>query len=220
MELSYTDPRDFTENKHRSVDDVPYGGGAGMVMALPPLVRALEFILQKEKAVKPRILLTAADGKLYNQELAKELAQEQHLIVVCGHYKGIDERFVNWVDDKICVGDYVLSGGEIPAMVLVDSVVRLIPGVVSDFESVRTDSHFSSLLGASVYTRPVEFGGFSVPEVLLSGHHADIAEHRFFDALEKTKKNRPDIYQNYQPNEQERQIFKRRAKKTKQVIEV
>jgi tRNA (guanine37-N1)-methyltransferase len=198
------------------VDDEPYGGGGGMVMAVPPLVRALEFVLsgaKEKKGRKTRILLTAADGKVYNQALAKELADEEHLVIICGHYKGVDERIADWVDDRISIGDYVLSGGEIPAMVIVDSVVRLIPGVVSDFESVRTDSHFSGLLGASVYTRPSEFRGMVVPEVLLSGHHDNIEEHRFFDALEKTKQVRPDMYECYSPGEREMQIIKRKAKR-------
>jgi tRNA (guanine37-N1)-methyltransferase len=189
-----------------------------MVMMVEPVVKAIESVLEQvsgKNFKKTRILLAAADGKVYNQQLANELTQEDHLVILCGHYKGIDERISHWVDDKISVGDYVLSGGEVPAMVIVDSIARLLPGVVSDFESVRTDSHYEGLLGAPVYTRPREFRGLEVPEVLLSGHHRKIEEYRFLESYGRTERWRADMLERYVLSRDEKKILKKYAKAEK-----
>jgi len=179
------------------VDDTPYGGGAGMVLRIEPVVACLEAISRETNTeislLYSNIILTAADGDVYNQPLALELASREHLVILCGHYKGFDERVRHFARHKICVGDYVLSGGELPALVIVDSIARLLPGVVSDFDSINSDSHWDGLLGAPCYTRPEEFRGLKVPDVLLSGNHKAIEEFRFCEAYRKTAAHRPDL---------------------------
>lgn len=191
-EFVCTDIRDFSNNKHRIVDDVPYGGGAGMVMKVEPLVGAMEHV-RSFNPDAPRILMTAA-GEPFSQKLAWELAQGPGLILTCGHYEGIDERFRDgWIDREISIGDYVLTGGEPAALVVTDAVVRLLSGVVGNRESLEDESFSSGQLEYPHYTRPREFLGRSVPEVLLSGHHAKIESWRREQALIRTRKRRPDL---------------------------
>lgn len=194
--------RDFGEGKHQVVDDRPYGGGAGMVLKADILTKALKSI-QPRQARPGSVILMSASGKPYKQENARELSKLEHLIIICGHYEGIDQRFIDkYVDEEISIGDYVLTGGEIPAMVIVDSVVRLIPGVLKKTEATQDES-FSifhppssniQLLEGPQYTRPEEFEGTKVPEILLSGNHKQIREWREKEAVEKTRKVRPDLF--------------------------
>ena len=188
VELNRVDIRDFTTDRHRSTDDTPYGGGAGMVMRAEPVLRALGSV-----GTARRILLTP-QGRVLDQRLVEELAGVESIALVCGRYEGFDERIRAFVDDEISVGDYVLNGGEVAAMVLIDAVVRLLPGVVGNPESVRTESHASLLLEHPQYTRPAELGGMAVPEVLLSGDHGAVARWRRRQALMRTRERRPDLW--------------------------
>jgi tRNA (guanine37-N1)-methyltransferase len=187
--------RDYADNKHKSVDDYPYGGGSGMVMQIQPFAACIEK-LQSERPYDEVIFLTP-DGETFNQSIANELSLKGNLILLCGHYKGIDQRIRDiYVSREISIGDYVLSGGELPAAVLVDAIVRLIPGVLSDETSALSDSFQGDLLDAPVYTRPAEWRGHQVPDVLLSGNEATIRAWEYEQALEKTKKRRPDLLEN------------------------
>ena len=178
--------RDFGEGKHQVVDGRPYGGGAGMVLRVDILAKALP---------KGHIILTSASGKPYKQEDARRLSKLKNIVIVCGHYEGIDQRFIDkYVDEEISIGDYVLTGGEIPAMVLVDSITRLIPGVLEKPETIINESFTENLLEGPQYTRPEEFEGQKVPEILLSGNHGEIDKLRKQKSLEKTKKLRPDLF--------------------------
>jgi tRNA (guanine37-N1)-methyltransferase len=190
------DLRRFTTDKHNTIDDYQFGGGPGMVMKPDPLFKTLEFLLQGSSD-KPLIYLLSAKGKTFNQVKADELTGFDRIILVCGHYKGVDQRFIDkFIDEEISIGDYVLSGGEIPAMVIIDAVVRLIPGAISDPESALTDSFRNGLLEGPIYTRPEDFRGLSVPEILMSGHHAKIEEWRKEKSIETTRKHRPDLLDN------------------------
>jgi len=181
--------RDFGEGKHQVVDGRPYGGGAGMVLRADILAKTLSSI-KGEK----HVILTSASGQPYKQATARRLAKLDHLVIVCGHYEGVDQRFIDkYVDEEISIGDYVLTGGEIPAMVVLDSVVRLIPGVLEKEEAVINESFTENLLEGPQYTRPEEFEGKKVPEILLSGHHAEIAKWRKQKSQQLTKKIRPDL---------------------------
>jgi len=187
-------PRDFTTDKHHTTDDEPYGGGAGLVMKPEPLFRAVESCLNDETHQLPRIILLEPQGTLYTQSLAEELAQESHLILLCGHYEGIDARVrEHLATDVISIGDFVLTGGELPALVLIDSVVRLLPGAIHSAESLGQDSYADGLLGYPQYTRPKEFRGWRVPSVLLSGNHGAIARWRRKEQLRLTRHLRPDL---------------------------
>ena len=178
--------RDFGEGKHQVVDGRPYGGGAGMVLRVDILAKALP---------KGHIILTSASGKPYKQEDARRLSKLKNIVIVCGHYEGVDQRFIDkYVDEEISIGDYVLTGGEIPAMVLVDSITRLIPGVLEKPEAIINESFTENLLEGPQYTRPEEFEGQKVPEILLSGNHGEIDKWRKQKSLEKTKKLRPDLF--------------------------
>ena len=191
-EFVCTDIRDFSTNKHRTVDDVPYGGGAGMVMKVEPLVGAMEHVHALNPGA-PRILMTPA-GEPFSQELAWELAQGPGMILTCGHYEGVDERFrAGWIDREISIGDYVLTGGEPAALVVTDAVVRLLKGVVGNNDSLHDESFSSGLLEYPHYTRPREFQGLEVPDVLLSGHHGNVEKWRREQALKRTKERRPDL---------------------------
>ncbi len=181
--------RDATTDKHHIVDDYPYGGGAGMVMKPEPIFTAIETVYQSG----PIILLTP-QGRLFNQQIARTLAQEPRITLLCGHYEGIDERVrQHLVTDQISIGDYVLTGGELGAMVIVDAVSRLIPGVLTE-GSTDEESHSNNLLEYPQYTRPLEFRGWRVPDVLLSGHHEQIARWRHKESLRKTRQRRPDMF--------------------------
>ncbi|MRN56772.1 tRNA (guanosine(37)-N1)-methyltransferase TrmD [Paenibacillus monticola] len=187
--------RDFSGNKHNSVDDTPYGGGGGMVLKPDPIFAAVEHVLEMSSSpVKPRIILMCPQGKTYNQKIAEELAQESHLIFICGHYEGYDERIrEHLVTDELSMGDYVLTGGELPALTVIDSLVRLQPGALGNETSAITDSFSTGLLEYPHYTRPAEFRGWKVPDILLSGHHANIEVWRREQALQRTLERRPDL---------------------------
>ena len=182
--------RDYTDNKHRKADDYPFGGGAGLVMMAQPIYDCMDAVLEGGKA--RRILMTPR-GRTLNQKIAKELSGEERLVLLCGHYEGVDERVMEIIDDEISVGDYVLTGGELPAMVLVDCVSRLIPGVLGSDESAADESFSEDLLEYPQYTRPASFRGMDVPEILLNGHHAKIQAWRKEQARLKTALNRPDL---------------------------
>jgi tRNA (guanine37-N1)-methyltransferase len=211
VEIRLHDLREWTRDKHRKADDEMFGGGAGLVMKAEPLFHCHDELLaralaHRPDAPKPLVVLTSPQGRLLNQALARELATpDRHLVVVCGHYKGVDERFVeSCVDLELSIGDYVLSGGELPAMVLVDSLVRLLPGAISSSESAETDSLEDGLLDAPVYTRPAEYRGMQVPEVLLSGHHARIEAWRLEQRRERTRRKRPDLWELKRQDEEDR----------------
>lgn len=187
------DLRDFTEDRHRKVDDSPYGGGPGMVFKAEPLCRAIRAVMQESSLVK-RVYLSP-EGTLFCHHMAKELAQESHLVLVCGHYEGIDQRVRDTlIDEEISIGDYVLSGGELPALVVLDAVVRLIPGVLGSEESLQVESFSDNLLDYPQYTRPRIFEGREVPDVLLSGHHERIRKWRRRQSLLRTAQRRPDLF--------------------------
>lgn len=195
LEVSLTNFRNYALDKHQRVDDYPFGGGAGMVMKPEPIFRAWEAI-QKDlkKNTNPRTILLCPQGKTFNQELAWELAEEEHLILICGHYEGIDERVREYlVTDEISIGDYILTGGELGALVIIDAVVRLLPGVLGDEQSTQEETFTDGLLEYPQYTRPRKFRGMAVPEVLLSGHHGKVKEWRRRQSLLRTKKRRPDL---------------------------
>lgn len=189
--------RDFSKDKHKKVDDYPYGGGAGMVLTPQPVFDACEFVMQQTPAsVSPRIILLCPQGKPYKQRDAEMLSKEEHLIFICGHYEGYDERIrEHLVTDEFSIGDYVLTGGELGALVIADSVTRLLPNVLGNESSHRHDSFSDGLLEYPQYTRPADFRGWKVPDVLLSGHHEKIAQWRKEQALLRTKKRRPDLLQ-------------------------
>jgi len=195
VDLHIHNLRDWTTDKHHIVDDAPFGGGQGMVMKPEPIFAAVEE-LQKSAISnqKSKIILMSPGGRRLDQELATELSKESHLIVVCGHYEGVDHRVIEQIVDlEVSIGDYVLTNGAIAAVVLVDAVVRLLPGVLGHEQSAHDDSFSAGLLEAPQYTRPAEFRGWKIPEVLLSGNHAEIAKWRKEQALKRTKQNRPDL---------------------------
>ena len=185
--------RDFAFNKHQKVDDYPYGGGAGMLMQAEPVYLAYESV-EKKIGKKPRVIYLTPQGKVFRQEMAREFAREEDLVFLCGHYEGIDERVLEEiVTDYVSIGDYVLTGGELPAMVMMDSISRMVPGVLSNQESGETESFSGGLLEYPQYSRPEEWHGRKVPPVLLSGHHANIDAWRREQSLMRTAKYRPDL---------------------------
>lgn len=191
VELQIHNLRDYSRNKHRTVDDYAYGGGAGMVLMIEPVVNCLE-TLNKERKYQ-EIIYMSPDGQPFNQAAANELSLLNNIVIICGHYKGIDERIrEHFITREISIGDYVMSGGELPAAVLSDAVIRLLPGVLSDESSALSDSFQDGLVAPPVYTRPAEFRGFEVPPVLLSGHQKEIEKWRFDQSVERTKERRPD----------------------------
>ncbi len=197
LELDVVNLRDFTDDVHQTVDDAPFGGGAGMVMKIEPIERALASLGAGEKDQRPagsRVVLTSPQGKAFTQRTAIEWATLDHLVIVCGRYKGVDERVAeHLVDEEFSLGDFVLSGGEPAALCVVDALARLQPGVVGKFDSVESDSFHSGLLDCAYWTRPADFHGWRVPEVLLSGHHERIEQARREEALRRTAARRPDL---------------------------
>jgi len=190
VDLRIHNLRDWTTDKHHIVDDAPFGGGQGMVMKLEPIFAAVEELQNRES----KIVLMSPAGRRLDQKMATKLSEESHLIVICGHYEGVDYRVIeHLVDLEISIGDYVLTNGAIAAVVLVDAIVRLLPGVLGHEHSAADDSFSGGLLEGSQYTRPAEFRGWKVPEVLLSGNHAEIAKWRKEQALKRTKRDRPDL---------------------------
>lgn len=197
LEFNVVNIRDFALNKHNRVDDYPYGGGRGMVMQAEPIYRAYESVCNGLED-KPYVIYMSPKGKVFNQAKAVELSTKDNLVILCGHYEGVDQRIIDEiVDEEISIGDYVLTGGEIPAMVVVDCVSRMLEGVLSNEDSFTDESHYSGLLEYPQYTRPPEFHGVSVPEVLLSGNHALISKWRMEKSLEETEKKRPDMFLKY-----------------------
>ncbi|MEN8200752.1 MAG: tRNA (guanosine(37)-N1)-methyltransferase TrmD [Thermodesulfobacteriota bacterium] len=192
VEIGITNIRDFATDKHTMTDDRPFGGGEGMVMKPEPLSAALESVKAEKGA--GRTILLSPQGRQYSQEVAEELSRESHLILICGRYEGVDERFrANHVDDEISIGDYILTGGELAAMVVIDSVTRLLPGVLGCSDSAEKDTFSRQLLKHPQYTRPREFEGQEIPEVLLSGDHKKIEDFRFLESVRRTMERRPDL---------------------------
>lgn len=205
IQIDVHDLRDWTTDRHRTADDTPYGGGAGMVMMAPPIVAAVEATLGDDLGAVPVILLSAA-GEQFTQRLARELAGQRRLALICGHYEGIDERTATILGAReLSIGDYVLTGGELPAMVILDAVARLVPGVIDDASSAE-ESHEAGLVEYPHYTRPTAFRGLTVPEVLISGHHANIARWRRDEAIRRTARHRPDLLLGVELTEREREI--------------
>jgi tRNA (guanine37-N1)-methyltransferase len=211
LEVEVVGLREFTEDTHRTTDDYPFGGGPGMIMKVEPLDRALQSLGLGERDARPagaRVTLLSPQGRLFTQRVAIEAAALEHLVLVCGRYKGVDERvYEHLVDDELSIGDFVLSGGEPAALCVVDAVARLLPGVVGTFDSVESDSFHSGLLDAPYYTRPAEYRGWTVPEVLLSGNHAAIARHRRQQALRRTFERRPELLEKAALSDEDRRFL-------------
>lgn len=192
IEINVIDLRNYADRKHKVVDDYPFGGEAGMVMKPEPIFNCIEEI--KKKNSQAKVIFLTPDGKLYNQETAKKLSQENEIILLCGRYKGIDERVRKvLIDMEISIGNYVVSGGELPAMIVADSIMRMIPGVLGNIESAESDSFFRGLLGSPVYTRPAEYRNIKVPSVLLSGNHEEIRKWKIKKSLKNTLHKRPEL---------------------------
>lgn len=189
IEINIIDFRLYAGNKHSTVDDYAYGGGAGMLIRVDPIYRALNTIEGLDKAHK---ILTSPSGNVWSQKKAEEFSKLNHIVIVCGHYEGIDARVLNYIDEEVSIGDYVLTGGEIPAGVIIDSVSRLVSGVIAD-DSTVNESFSMGLLEYPQYTRPQEFDGYKVPDILLSGHHANISKWQRYEALKKTYMVRPEL---------------------------
>lgn len=208
IHVELIDIRLFSGNKHNRVDDYTYGGGAGMLMAAPPVYRCYEYILKTYQLKNPRVVYLTPQGRLFKQEISEELSKEEDIILLCGHYEGIDERVLQRiVTDYISIGDYVLTGGELPAMILIDSISRLVPGVLNNETSAEFETFQDSLLEYPQYTRPEEFMGEKVPEVLLSGHHANIEKWRREQSVLRTAKNRPDLLEKANLTEKEKKML-------------
>ena len=209
VEVNIYNIRDYSHDKHHTVDDYPYGGGAGMILKPEPIFEAVTQIKQglvTQKGEIPVILLTP-QGRPFSQAVARELSRQRHLILICGHYEGVDERVHQYLaTDELSIGDYVLSGGEPAALVVIDAVVRLLPGVLGSADSLKDDSHTDGLLEYPQYTRPAQFKGWLVPEVLLSGNHAQIAKWRRQQSIIRTLKRRPELLDKAKLNTEERQL--------------
>ena len=204
LEIKAVNIRDYSTNKHMKVDDYPYGGGAGLVMQPEPVYRAYKD-LEKDMKKKPRVVYLTPQGTTFHQEMAKELAKEEELVFLCGHYEGIDERVLEEiVTDYVSIGDYVLTGGELPAMVMIDSISRLVPGVLHNDDSAGDESFENGLLEYPQYTRPPVFLDKEVPEVLLSGHHENIRKWRHEQSVKRTKERRPDLWEAYEKGMEEK----------------
>lgn len=206
--------RDYATDRHRTVDDVPYGGGDGMVLKPEPIVSCLRAVQKGNRPAK--VILLTPQGELFKQSIAKELVSEEHLILICGHYEGFDERIRKWVDRELSIGDYVLTGGELAAMVVCDAVVRLIPGALGSEASAEYDSFTGNVLEYPQYTRPFEFEGMTVPEILLSGHHAKIEDWRRKQALLRTAVRRPDLLKDLPLSNEEKEFLDKHLSKSNQ----
>ena len=207
LSIKAVDIRDYTLDKHRHVDDYPYGGGAGMVMQAQPVYDCFKDI-EKNLEKKPRVLFMTPTGKTFNQDMAKELSQEENLVFLCGHYEGIDKRVLDKiVTDEVSIGDFVLTGGELPAMMMIDAISRLIPGVLNNDISAETESFTDNLLEYPQYTRPEVWEGEAVPAVLLSGHHANIEKWRREQSLLITKERRPDLFEKAQLTKKDKKFL-------------
>ncbi|OJG47696.1 tRNA (guanine-N1)-methyltransferase [Enterococcus gallinarum] len=197
LEINVSNFREFSDNKHQTVDDYPYGGGAGMLLKVQPIYDNLKAIETATPQTKKRIILLDPAGKKFDQKMAESFSQEEHLVFICGHYEGYDERIRSLVTDEVSLGDYVLTGGELGAMVMIDATVRLLPEVLGNETSAQTDSHSTGLLEHPQYTRPAEFQGMTVPSVLMNGNHKLIEEWRLKESLRRTYYRRPDMLVDY-----------------------
>lgn len=198
--------RDYTKNKHKKVDDYPYGGGAGMVMAPQPIVDSLKAVKEHNKG---KVIFLGPRGKTFNHSIGKELAKEEELIFICGHYEGIDERVYKYIDMEISIGDFILTGGEMAAIPVIDSILRLREGVLGKQESFMDESFSDGALEYPQYTRPEEFEGDKVPEVLLSGHHENIRKWRRLKSLETTRERRPDLFEKLELSKEDKKLLKK-----------
>ncbi len=197
VEFEIWDIRDFTRDKHRQIDDSPFGGGAGMVMKPEPFFRAHDKICEILSKECPRVIFPSPQGKVFTHKMSLDLAREEDLTFFCGHYKGVDERVIDeLVTDEISLGDFVLTGGELPTLAIIDACIRHIPGVLHDYDSAETDSFADDMLEGPIYTKPREYRGLKVPDILLSGHHAKIAQWRDQQRYERTKSRRQDLLEN------------------------
>lgn len=213
VEVNLINFRDYSVNKHKNVDDYPYGGGAGMVLTPQPVFDAVEDILRQAET-PPKVILMSPQGETHSQQKAMDLAEEKHLVFLCGHYEGFDERIrEQLVTEELSIGDYVLTGGELAAMVVSDSIVRLLPGVLGNESSAPEDSFSNGLLEHPHYTRPADFRGFKVPEILLSGNHAKIAAWRKQESLKRTAERRSDLLDVYPLTKQEKEWLENDKKK-------
>ena len=208
LDIKLTNPRDFAEGKHKQMDDSPFGGGSGMVIKPEPMFKAVRHVKEATDYANRRVLLMSPEGTVFNQAKARELAQYDQLIFICGHYEGFDARISdNLADEIISIGDFVLTGGELPAMIITDAVSRMLPGVLGSEESAPTDSFYNGLLEHPQYTRPREFEGMAVPEVLLSGDHAKIAKWRREQSLTRTLRYRPDLLETAELTDDDRKYI-------------
>ncbi len=195
IEINAVNPRDYTLDKHKKTDDTPYGGGAGMLLSCQPYIDALENIQKTENS---KTIIMTPQGKCFNQSMAKEFSQKDQLIIICGHYEGFDERIIELSKaEEVSIGDFVLTGGELPALCIIDSVIRLLKGVLGDMESAEYDSHSDGLLEHPHYTKPRKYKGLEVPEILLSGNHEKIKEWRRLQQFIVTQKKRPDLFEKF-----------------------
>lgn len=213
IELNVLNIRDYASNKHKKVDDYPYGGGAGMVMQVQPIADALRHLPKRVVYLTPK-------GKTFDQQTAKSLAEQEELVLLCGHYEGIDQRVIDtYVTDEISIGDFVLTGGELPAMILIDAISRLKEGVLGQNVSYEDESHYNGLLEYPHYTRPADYEGHKVPDVLLSGHHQRIEAYRLEESIKLTCERRPDMIESYEKrndlSKEERKLLKKYMDKTK-----
>lgn len=204
LDINYINIRDYSKNKHKKVDDYSYGGGPGMLMTPEPIVDAINSV----KTEEAKVIYLSPQGKKLNQDMVDRLSNEKHLIFLCGHYEGIDDRVINnYVTEEISIGDYVLTGGELPAMVLIDSISRLLPGVLSSEESYSDESHYGGLLEYPQFTRPYDFRGHKVPDILLSGNHKEIQKWRYYESLKSTYLKRPDLLEKIELSEEDKRIL-------------
>lgn len=197
LEINVSNFRDYSDNKHQTVDDYPYGGGAGMLLKVQPVYDNIKAIEAAAPKTKKRVILLDPAGKPFDQKMAEEFSTEEHLVFICGHYEGYDERIRSLVTDEVSLGDYVLTGGELGAMVMIDATVRLLPEVLGNQTSAQTDSHSTGLLEHPQYTRPAEFKGMKVPEVLMNGNHKLIEQWQLKESLRRTYQRRPDMLETY-----------------------
>ena len=197
LEINVSNFRDYSDNKHQTVDDYPYGGGAGMLLKVQPVYDNIKAIEEAAPETKKRVILLDPAGKPFDQKMAEEFSTEEHLVFICGHYEGYDERIRSLVTDEVSLGDYVLTGGELGAMVMIDATVRLLPEVLGNQTSAQTDSHSTGLLEHPQYTRPAEFKGMKVPEVLMNGNHKLIEQWQLKESLRRTYQRRPDMLETY-----------------------
>lgn len=207
LEINVSNFREFSDNKHQAVDDYPYGGGAGMLLKVQPIYDNLKAIDQETSAAPKRVILLDPAGKPFDQKMAEEFSSEEHLVFICGHYEGYDERIRSLVTDEVSLGDYVLTGGELGAMVMIDATVRLLPDVLGNNTSAQTDSHSTGLLEHPQYTRPAEFNGMKVPEVLTNGNHKLIAQWQLKESLRRTYLRRPDMLEKLEMTDEMKKLL-------------